>query len=207
MSSVSDAPHPVRDALRWLLVLPAFPLSGLLVATVIGPVDSPVPALAGGAIVGLAVGAAQLLGLRGRAHALPWIAASALGGGLGLLAGSAVAGYAVTLTSLVLQGVVTGALIGIAQAIALPRTAQRALWALGVTAVWALGWLTTTLVGVDVERQFTVFGASGALLATMGLAILAALTLPNPVPPSTTERAASSLALSTTPLSSKGPAS
>lgn len=204
MPPVPSAPHPVRDALRWLLVLPAFPLAGLLVTTVIGPVDSPVPALVGGAIVGLAVGAAQLLGLRGRARGLPWLAASTLGGGLGLLAGSAIVGYAITLPALALQGLVTGLLIGSAQAIALPRAAHRIGWALGVAALWTLGWVTTSLIGVDVDRQYAVFGASGALVATIGFA---ALTLATHVTPSTTDRTASSTARSTTPVTSKGFAS
>jgi hypothetical protein len=30
-------------------------------------------------------------------------------------------------------------------------------------ALWALGWTVTTLAGIDVDRQFTVFGAYGAL--------------------------------------------
>ncbi len=172
MSSSSSLPNPVRDTLRWLLVIPAFPLSGLLVTTVIGPVDSPIPALVGGAVVGLAVGAAQLLGLRGRARVVPWLAASALGGGLGLLAGSAIVGYAITLPTLAIQGVVTGALLGLAQASALPRTARRIGWALGVAALWTIGWVTTTLIGVDVDRQYAVFGASGALVAAIGFAVL-----------------------------------
>lgn len=177
ISQVSTAPHPVRDALRWLLVLPAFPLSGHLVTTVIGPIDAPLPALAGGLIVGLAVGAAQLLGLRGRARALPWLLASGVGGALGLLAGSAVVGYDTTLPALAMQGLLTGALLGTAQALTLLRTARRALWAAGVTLLWGLGWVITTLIGVDVERQYAVFGASGALVATLGFAILGAVTL------------------------------
>ena len=196
MSASPTTPHPVRDALRWLLVLPAFPLSGLLVTTVIGPVDSPGTALAGGAVVGLAVGAAQVFALRGRARSMAWLAASTLGGGLGLLAGSAVVDYAVTLPALALQGLVTGAFIGTAQAIALPRPARRVGWVVGVAAVWTLGWVTTTLVGVDVEQQYAVFGASGALVAALGFAALAALTLPStaaramPSHPSSTASAA-----------------
>lgn len=177
ISPILRPSHPVRDALRWLLVLPAFPLSGLLVTTVIGPIDAPLPALGGGLVVGLAVGAAQLLGLRGRACALPWQLASGVGGALGLLAGSAVVGYDTTLPALAVQGLITGALLGIAQALALPRTARRALWAAGVTLLWSLGWVVTTLFGIDVERQYAVFGASGALVVTLGFAILGAVTI------------------------------
>lgn len=177
ISPVSPRSHPVWDALRWLLVLPALPFSGLLVTTVIGPIDAPLPALGGGFFVGLAVGAAQLLGLRGRARALPWLLASGAGGALGLLAGSTVVGYDTTLPALAVQGLLTGALLGTSQAATLPRDARRALWVGGVTILWGLGWVVTTLIGVDVERQYAVFGASGALTATLGFAILGAVTL------------------------------
>ena len=29
--------------------------------------------------------------------------------------------------------------------------------------LWALGWMVTTLATVDVDQQYTVFGATGAL--------------------------------------------
>jgi hypothetical protein len=192
ISPVTPRPHPARDALRWLLVFPAFPLSGLLITTVIGPIDAPLPALGGGFVVGLAVGAAQLLGLRGRAHTLPWLLASGVGGALGLLAGSTLVGHGTTLPALAVQGLLTGALLGSAQALALPRDARRALWAGGVALLWGLGWVVTTLAGIDVERQYAVFGASGALIATLGFALLGAVTLDRtPVTAGSTESATS----------------
>ena len=33
-------------------------------------------------------------------------------------------------------------------------------------AIWALGWTVTTAAGIGVEEQFTVFGASGAIVVT-----------------------------------------
>jgi hypothetical protein len=40
-----------------------------------------------------------------------------------------------------------------------------------VPALWALGWTVTTAAGVDVERQYAVFGALGAIafMALSGL--------------------------------------
>ncbi len=178
--ATGSAPAPAtprRDALRWLLVFPTFPLSGLLVTTVIGPIDAPLPALGGGLVVGLAVGAAQLFALRGRPAALPWLLASAIGGALGLALGATAVAFATTLPALALQGVLTGAVLGVAQALALPRGTRRALWAATVTTLWGLGWVATTLIGVDVERQYAVFGAAGALLATIGFATLSTFAL------------------------------
>jgi hypothetical protein len=34
-------------------------------------------------------------------------------------------------------------------------------------ALWALGWTVTTLAGIDVERQYMAFGASGALVYSL----------------------------------------
>jgi hypothetical protein len=169
---------PPRDALRWLLVLPAFPLSGLLVTIVIGPITSVGSAIVGGVIVGLIVGASQLWGLRGRTHPVRWVVASALGGGAGLAVGSGFVGYGATLPDLTTQGLLTGVVIGIAQAATLPPTSRHGVWAIGTGLIWALGWATTSLVGVDVERHYPVFGASGALVATLCFAALTAVSLP-----------------------------
>jgi hypothetical protein len=29
--------------------------------------------------------------------------------------------------------------------------------------LWALGWTLTTLAGIDVDKQYTIFGAAGAV--------------------------------------------
>ena len=40
--------------------------------------------------------------------------------------------------------------------------------------MWALGWTATTLGGIDVEKQFTIYGAYGAVTfsALSGLLLL-----------------------------------
>jgi hypothetical protein len=42
-----------------------------------------------------------------------------------------------------------------------------AIWTLTVGGAWSVGWLTTTSAGIDVERGYVTFGASGALCATL----------------------------------------
>jgi hypothetical protein len=37
------------------------------------------------------------------------------------------------------------------------------VWAAAVPALWALGWTLTTLAGIDVDKQYTVFGTAGAV--------------------------------------------
>jgi hypothetical protein len=74
---------------------------------------------------------------------------------------------------------VTGAALGAAQALALPPNARRRwLWAVAVPVLWSLGWVVTTLAGVAVDEQFTVFGATGAVTVTALLGILLQQVLP-----------------------------
>jgi hypothetical protein len=36
-----------------------------------------------------------------------------------------------------------------------------------LAAIWALGWVVTTAIGVQVDERFTVFGSSGAIVVTV----------------------------------------
>ena len=51
--------------------------------------------------------------------------------------------------------------------------------------LWALGWTVTTLVGIDVDQQFTIFGASGAVTFSALSGALLHLLLPVARPPAT----------------------
>jgi hypothetical protein len=50
--------------------------------------------------------------------------------------------------------------------------------AVAVTLLWALGWTLTTLVGVAVEKQFSVFGAAGAVTFSALSGVLLNVLLP-----------------------------
>ena len=157
-------PAFLRTWLIWTAGLLAFPVAGLAGTAVAGRVDSPMPALAGGAIVGLVIGTTQAALSRRRLDPRRWIPATTIGMSLGLLVGAAAVDYRTSLTDLMLMGAITGLLLGAAQAAALPRrTRSRWLWAAAMPVVWALGWAATTLIGVSVDAQFTVVGLSGAL--------------------------------------------
>jgi hypothetical protein len=79
---------------------------------------------------------------------------------VGLAAGSALVGYDTELADLALQGALSGLGVGVV----LRRNVPGAMpWALAAPPLWALGWSVTTLAGVDVDRQYMVFGAAGAL--------------------------------------------
>jgi hypothetical protein len=169
----------VHTWLIWTAGFLAFPLAGLAGTAVVGRVDSPVAALIGGAVAGLGIGLGQTLASRGRLDIRRWVPATGIGMGLGLLLGASAVGYQTSLPDLALMGALTGLVLGPAQALALPRgTRMRWLWAAAMPALWALGWTTTTLGGIAVDEQFTVFGAYGAIT----FSALSGLLLPLLVP-------------------------
>ena len=157
-------PSFLRSWSTWTAGFLAFPLAGLVGTAVAGRVDDPLSALAGGAVAGLVVGTAQSLLSRRRLDLRRWAVATSAGMGLGLLFGAWIVDFGTSLADLVLMGALTGIPLGFAQALALPgRTRLRWLWAAAMPLLWALGWTTTTLGGIAVDLQFTIFGAYGAL--------------------------------------------
>jgi hypothetical protein len=168
----------LRRWLVWTAGFLAFPIAGLAGTGVSGRVDDPTAALLGGAVAGLVIGLGQTLASLGRLDIRRWVPATGIGMGLGLLLGAVTVGYGTSLADLALMGALTGLILGPAQALALPRgTRRRWAWAAAVPALWALGWTTTTLGGIDVDRQWTVFGAYGAVTfsALSGLLLLVLL--------------------------------
>jgi hypothetical protein len=68
------------------------------------------------------------------------------------------------------MGAVSGVALGAAQGLALATQGQIHLaiaWAGAMPALLAIGWSASTLIGVSVEDQFTVFGALGAIVFTL----------------------------------------
>src|SRR4051812_46057555 len=163
---------------RWVAVAPAFPLAALIGRALGGPVDAVEAALIGGALTGAGLAAVQWWaadGALGRAGA--WIGAGGVGYGVGLAAGAALVGYDTGLGDLAIMGLVSGALLGAAQGLVLARHGRRGLavpWALAMPLLFALGWCASTVIGVDVENQYTVFGAAGAVLFMLGSGLLLA---------------------------------
>src|SRR5215208_2937476 len=124
---------------KWIATFLGFPLGGYAAVELIGPAGEPGTALAAGALAGAVLGAAQWLALRGRGVGPMWRAA-------------------------------TGTGVGLAQAAVLGRDGGAAAvtgpwaWAAVVAAAWPAAWLVSWSIGVDVERDYVVFGSSGALV-------------------------------------------
>jgi hypothetical protein len=159
-----------------MLSLLGFPLGGLAASVIVGAVDSTPAALAGGAITGAVLGTIQSIAAPALPRA-PWIGATTVGLSVGLAIGATVVDFDTSLGALAAQGAISGASIGLAQATVLARGTsldrwRSAAWAPFIAASWALGWVITTSAGVDVERRYTVFGATGALVVTALTSVL-----------------------------------
>ncbi|WP_406053158.1 hypothetical protein [Kribbella sp. NBC_00889] len=160
----TSQPVFLRTWLLWTAGFLAFPVAGIAGDLAAGRVDDAPAALLGGLVTGAVLGTGQVLVSRRRLDPRRWIPATAIGMGLGLLLGAAIVGYGTSLGELAVMGALTGIVLGPAQALALPaRTHRRWLWAAALPILWALGWTVTTLGGISVENQFTIYGAYGAV--------------------------------------------
>jgi hypothetical protein len=162
---------PVFPGWRWAAVALAFPIAGLIGWTVGGHVDGVGAALVGGALTGAGLGAAQWLAAKDMFGPWPaWVGASAVGYAVGLTAGAALVGYETDIGSLAAMGAVSGVVLGAAQGLVAATQGRERLavaWGLAMPVLLAAGWSVTTLGGIDVDKQFTVFGAYGAIVFTL----------------------------------------
>jgi hypothetical protein len=167
---------------RWVAVALAFPIAGLIGWTVGGRVDAVDAALVGGALTGAGLGAVQWWAAKGAlGRAAAWISASAVGYAGGLAAGAALVGYDTDLGALAMMGFVSGVVLGAAQGLALTTQGRNRLavaWAAAMPVLFAIGWSATTLGGIDVDKQFTVFGAYGAVVFMLLSGLLLARLTP-----------------------------
>jgi hypothetical protein len=83
--------------------------------------------------------------------------------GVGLAAGAALVGYRIDRPSLAVMGAVCGLALGLAQAATTRRPVATLVWGAATAALFAVGWTITASAGIDVERQWPVFGLSGCL--------------------------------------------
>jgi hypothetical protein len=157
-------------------------VAGLIGRAVGGDIDGVGAALIGGALTGAGLGVAQWLAVREMFGQWPlWVGASAVGYGVGLAAGAALVDYETDLGSLAAMGAVSGAVLGAGQGFALAAQDRRGFamaWAAAMPAFFAIGWSATTIGGIDVDKQFTVFGAFGAVIFTLLSGLLLARFMP-----------------------------
>lgn len=151
----------------WIgLALVAFPIAGYAGWGVSGHIDNVGSALIGGAITGAGVGLFQWILLRRDLGVGPaWIGATSVSLAAGLAIGAAAVGYGTTAGQLAIMGAISGAAVGIAQGFLLrDKFSLWQVWMLAMPVMFAIGWVTSASIGVDVSNQFTVFGASGSIV-------------------------------------------
>jgi hypothetical protein len=154
----------IKAWLLWTAGFLAFPIGGALATGATGRINDVGSALVGGMVAGAVIGAGQWLVARRLLDPRTWIPATAVAMGIGLGVGAWVVGYGTSLGELALMGFITGIPLGAAQAYLLrDRVASAWVWAAAVPLLWALGWAVTTAGGIDVDQQFAVFGAYGAI--------------------------------------------
>ena len=157
---------------RWVPTFLAFPLGGLLVVLALGPIRDPLAAAVSGAMVGATLGLAQWWALRPLGISFDWAWATAVALMLASPIAWALVSYSTSISALTIWGLVSGAIVGLAQAFS-----QRLAWAkivvwLGLVSVsWAVAWFISANVIVDAEASYAIFGSTGALIATVLLAI------------------------------------
>ncbi|WP_327632939.1 hypothetical protein OHB24_23370 [Kribbella sp. NBC_00482] len=162
--TATSQPVFLRTWLLWIAGFVAFPIAGIAGDLAAGRVNDALAALLGGVVTGAVLGTGQVLVSRRRLDPRRWIPATAIGMGLGLFLGAVVVDYGTSLGDLALMGFLTGIVLGAAQTLALPaQTHRRWAWAAALPFLWALGWTVTTLGGISVEDQFTIYGAYGAV--------------------------------------------
>ena len=152
----------------WVWVALAFPIAGYIGWIISGPIDTVQAALIGGALTAAGLAAVQWWAAKGAlGRPAAWISSSAAAYAAGLAAGAALVGYDTNLGALALMGLVSGAALGAAQGVVLARQGNvrlGAAWGAAMPVLFALAWVPTTVIGVSVDNQFTVFGAAGAIL-------------------------------------------
>jgi len=169
--------HTIKRWARWLATFVGFPAAGGAARLCVGDVDDVPAAIIGGLVAGAVLGTVQVFvgGVDSRDR-LRWILASAGGLSLGLAAGARSVDFNTDAASLATMGAICGAAVGIAQALSVPmHTRDRLAWALVTPLLWTVGWLVTSQVIVDADRQHATFGSSGALLVTALSGVLVVL--------------------------------
>lgn len=170
---------------RWVATFIGFPMAGIAARAAAGNVDTATAAVVAGLVGGLVLGAVQArLGGIVAGDRLRWTAATAASLAVGLTLGASAVGYRTDTASLVVMGAITGGVVGLAQAASVPmRRVDRILWAAITPALWAGGWLITSQVIVDADRQHAVFGSSGALVVSALAGVVYAMRQRPTAPP------------------------
>ena len=175
--------------LLWTAGFLAFPIAGVLATALTGRINDAGSALVGGLVAGAVIGTGQwLVARRLLGDPQTWIPATALAMGIGLGVGAWVGRLRHQPRRAGPDGRHHRHPAGRRPGLLLrDRVANAWVWAAAMPLLWALGWTVTTAIGIDVDHQFAVFGACGAItfMALSGVLLdrLRAATSPPAAPP------------------------
>lgn len=171
MSATQKKENKALWWVAWTATFISFIAGGAVAWAVSGPVLDAWSGLFAGAIAGAVIGLAQWLALR---SLLPgslgaqWAAATTLGVSIGVAAGAALVSYRVGGTDIAAMGFVTGISVGALQAWVLKdRVGASWRWLLLSPPLWAVSWLITWGIGIDMSFHWPVFGLAGAIFYTV----------------------------------------
>lgn len=158
--------------IRWIPTFLAFPLGGLLVVLALGPIRDPLAAAVSGAMVGATLGLAQWWALKPFGTTFDWAWATAVALMMASPIAWATVSFSTSIESLTIWGLISGSIVGLAQALSQRLAIARVLgWAVMVSGTWGLAWFISANVIVDAEASYSIFGSTGALTATSLLAL------------------------------------
>ena len=153
-----------------------YPLGGYAAFLLTGRVDSPGPALAGGLLTGVVLGAIQVWAHGAGAAAPAGVDPRHRGRADGRRGRRCCAGRLPDRPRFAGRpGCCDEARWSVSprRSSLVPRLGALAfVWPLFLSGTFAIGWAVTTSAGIDVDQQFTIFGSSGALVATLLTAVL-----------------------------------
>ena len=145
MISLEQSIPTWRFWLLWFIAFTGFPIGGLLVKLLIGPINTLSSAAFGGIISGAILGLVQWLVLRGQFPlSIFWVIASSIGMALGLTVSTLLLGSDTDGSVLLWRALITGICVGIAQALTFRSSlsvpvVQTAIWTVTVALAWTLG--------------------------------------------------------------------
>lgn len=151
---------------RWILSVFSFPIAGFAAVNLASVHEGPFAAAGVGFVAGFVIGLAQWLAAK-PALSRNWPFVTALGLSIGAMIGALVLNAKSDPLSLGMFGAITGLSIGLSQAFEFKSVRKGWLWIMATFALWTIAWFITSLVIVDPERGYVVFGMSGAIIYTL----------------------------------------
>jgi hypothetical protein len=163
---------------RWVPTFLAFPLGGLLATLAFGPIRDPLAAAVSGANVGALLGLAQWWALKPLRLTFDWVWTTALALMIASPIAWALINFSTTIADLTIWGLITGSIVGFAQAASQRNPLQvNLMWSGLVSIAWGGAWFISANVIVDADENYAIFGSTGAIVATSVMAFFVNLLL------------------------------